>query len=140
MDRIHIDAIGGVAGDMFISAFLNCYPELIKELEYLSKFLPVKDKIKLFVKNKQNKQMNGTHFSLNINSRGFAHYIEIKDMIKNLNISKKVINRALEIFYILAASEAKVHGVKIDRVHFHEVGNWDSIIDILFSSYLIDKN
>ncbi len=138
MDRIHIDAIGGVAGDMFISAFLNCYPELIKELECLSKSLPVKDKIKLFVKNKQNKQMNGTHFSLNINSRGFANYIEIKDMIKNLDISKKVINRALEIFYILATSEAKVHGVKIDRVHFHEVGNWDSIIDILFSSYLIE--
>ena len=56
---------------------------------------------------------------------------DITNLIKNSALSKNIQQRALKIFKRLGESEAKVHGTSIDKVHFHEVGAVDSIIDIV---------
>ena len=66
---------------------------------------------------------------------GHAHahgktYREITALIANSSLSESVRVRALRIFGALAEAEARVHGVAIDDVHFHEVGAVDSIVDI----------
>ena len=50
--------------------------------------------------------------------------------MKRAKLDARVGERALEIFETLARAEAKVHGVSIDEVHFHEVGAVDAIVDI----------
>ena len=63
--------------------------------------------------------------------------IEIIIDDSQLPVSTKKI--AKDIFFLLGTAESKVHGVDIKKIHFHEVGAIDSILDIVGSAYLLDK-
>jgi uncharacterized protein (TIGR00299 family) protein len=58
-------------------------------------------------------------------------YVEIREIINKSQISQKAKDLACAIFQRLGEAEAKVHGVKLEDVHFHEVGSIDSIVDIV---------
>lgn len=55
----------------------------------------------------------------------------IEKIINNSGIEEKAKSLAKRIFHTIARSEAKIHGKEINRVHFHEVGAIDSIVDIV---------
>lgn len=57
-------------------------------------------------------------------------YADIRQILESSNISQSCKQRADAIFRTVAEAEAKVHGTQIDRVHFHEVGAIDSIVDV----------
>jgi uncharacterized protein (TIGR00299 family) protein len=71
------------------------------------------------------------------------HWHEIRARIEDAGatntLSKQATTLALEAFGAIAQAEATVHGCEIERVHFHEVGAADSIIDICGSSFLFDR-
>ncbi|WP_139490716.1 LarC family nickel insertion protein [Brevibacillus dissolubilis] len=58
-------------------------------------------------------------------------YSEIVEMIKSAGFAPRVTERALAIFHEIGVAEAKIHGIPIETVHFHEVGALDSIVDIV---------
>ena len=59
------------------------------------------------------------------------HLADIKTIIGRSGLSDSVKQRATTIFTRLAEAEAKVHGIDVEHVHFHEVGAMDAIIDIV---------
>jgi hypothetical protein len=61
-------------------------------------------------------------------SRNFS---EIKKLIAKSRLSRWVKQRSLAVFQRIAEAEGKIHGMPADRVHFHEVGAVDSIVDIV---------
>ena len=56
---------------------------------------------------------------------------EILEIIGRANISQSAKERAIRIFEALGAAEAKVHNNEIEKIHFHEVGAIDAIVDIV---------
>jgi uncharacterized protein (TIGR00299 family) protein len=56
---------------------------------------------------------------------------EIREVIRKAAISEGAKNTALAIFEALGAAEAKIHNTHIDKVHFHEVGAVDAMVDII---------
>ncbi len=59
---------------------------------------------------------------------------EIRQIIQAASISESAKNRAVKIFEALGAAEAKVHNTDIEKIHFHEVGAIDAIVDIVCAS------
>lgn len=58
---------------------------------------------------------------------------DIEDIINASDISATAKSKSLNIFRRLAAAEAKVHGTTLEKVHFHEVGAVDAMVDIIGS-------
>ena len=59
---------------------------------------------------------------------------EIRQIIQAASISQSAKDRAIRIFEALGAAEAKVHNSDIEKIHFHEVGAIDAIVDIVCAS------
>ncbi len=59
------------------------------------------------------------------------HLHTIEKIINDSRLTETVKSRAVKIFTKLAEAEAKVHGIEIEKVHFHEVGAMDAIIDVV---------
>ncbi len=62
-------------------------------------------------------------------------YRDIVRVIEGGRLPPPVVERALAAFRAIAEAEARVHGVDVERVHFHEVGAVDSVIDIVGSAW-----
>jgi hypothetical protein len=58
---------------------------------------------------------------------------EICNLISSASLDTRVQHLAIQAFELLGAAEAKIHNVPIDKIHFHEVGAVDAIIDIVAS-------
>ncbi|HEX2163007.1 MAG TPA: nickel insertion protein, partial [Thermoanaerobaculia bacterium] len=63
---------------------------------------------------------------------------EIRRLIEGGSLAAAVRERALQLFARLGEAEARVHGVPVDRVHFHEVGAVDSIVDLVGAAAVIE--
>jgi uncharacterized protein (TIGR00299 family) protein len=73
--------------------------------------------------------------------RGDKHgrsYLEIRHLIENSSLSDFVKTKSLAIFLKLAEAESKIHEAAIEKVHFHEVGAVDSIVDIVGTALCLE--
>ena len=69
--------------------------------------------------------------------RGHKAWADIRAELDRSGLDADVKKHALAIFNLLAEAEAKVHGVEVDAVTFHEVGAVNSIVDIVAAAQLI---
>ena len=66
-------------------------------------------------------------------------FSDIEALIETSGLSERVKNRSLDIFSIIARAEARIHGVAMEDVHFHEVGAVDSIVDIVGAALCLEN-
>src|SRR5262245_38155321 len=58
-------------------------------------------------------------------------YVEVRRIVERARVDAAVRRRALTIFEALGRAEARVHGIALEQVHFHEVGAVDAIVDVV---------
>ncbi|MDX8045186.1 nickel pincer cofactor biosynthesis protein LarC [Gracilibacillus sp. S3-1-1] len=71
-------------------------------------------------------------------SHHHRHYKDIVQLIEQSELNDSVKRMSLEMFREIGEAEAKIHGMDLQNVHFHEVGAIDSIIDIVGTAILVD--
>ena len=129
---IHLDAVGGIAGDMFAAAILDAYPSLFSACEEALHALALDSDTKIYMEKHIDSGFKGTRFivddprSKNSISGKHVHWMKIRKFLESASLDNAVREIAIDIFSILAKAEATVHGVSEDEVSFHEVGAVDS--------------
>lgn len=127
------DLIGGVSGDMFVAALLD----LGLSIEVLSSELrkiPTLE-FELEVAKKTVHSIVATQFQVRCaNNEAPRSWEQIRQLIDSSELVSEVKQTGIKIFSRLAEVEGKIHGVPAEKVHFHEVGATDSIVDIIAAS------
>lgn len=133
-----LDCATGISGDMTVAALIDLGVEIDTLREIIDSFrIPG---VKLHVTEVMRGGFRAKHFRVE-HPEQHAHR-HLTDIIQLLDRSDKLSERsrtlALNMFEAIAEAEAKVHGMSIDKVHFHEVGAIDSIVDIVCAAVGFD--
>ena len=135
---LYFDIIGGISCDMTLASLLDLGVPKEIFLQELNK-LNMDNEFEIEIDYKYENGIKGTKVNV-ITKEQHCHrnLIDVYDIIDNSRLNNNIKERAKEIFMIVAKAEAKVHGTTIDKIHFHEVGAIDSIVDIVGSCILLD--
>ncbi|MBI4811686.1 MAG: DUF111 family protein, partial [Ignavibacteriales bacterium] len=131
MKIAYFDTISGISGDMTLAAFISAgvsLDELTNEIKKLNL-----QGIELEAARIERNGVSAIKLDVVI-SAPQRHHRHLKDIFKIIdegNLSKKVKEISKNIFIEIAKAEAQVHNQPIEKVHFHEVGALDSIVDIV---------
>jgi uncharacterized protein (TIGR00299 family) protein len=135
---LYFDCFSGIAGDMTCAALLSL-TGAEKELRKALKGIPVRG-YGLSVERASSAGISGTRFSVKISSRRSTarSLAEIVSLLRRSSLPAGARSRAVACFDLLASAEAKVHGTKKEKVHFHEVGAVDAVVDIAAACFLFE--
>ncbi|HKA19874.1 MAG TPA: nickel pincer cofactor biosynthesis protein LarC [Blastocatellia bacterium] len=144
MRAVYFDCFAGLSGDMIIGAQLDLgldFESLNQQLLSLGL-----DGYKISSRRVTRSGIAATKFDVEVDEKSHpARTIaDIRSIILRSNVSQNVKDRAISVFERLAQAEANIHATIPDKVHFHEVGAVDSIIDIVgamigFESLGVDR-
>ena len=131
MKIAYFDTIGGIAGDMTMAACVSAG----MPVDLLSAELR---KLKIggfeIVANRVTRNsISAVHLDVVIaqEEHPHRHLKHIESIITGSDLSERVRERALSIIRLVGTAEAAIHNTTLDRVHLHEVGALDSIIDVV---------
>jgi|CXWL01.1.fsa_nt_gi uncharacterized protein (TIGR00299 family) protein len=175
--HIHLDPVGGMAGDMFVAALLDAFPPLETVVQRAVRAAGLPPRFGLDLVSHADHALTGKRFLVLESGHGSEHapdhahpkapsdshdhphphphehpqphehahdhehghrpFAEIRAGLTAAPLDPGVRDHALAIFTRLAEAEAQVHGATTDTVTFHEVGEWDSIADIVAAAAII---
>ena len=138
MKICYFDTIGGISGDMTLGAFVSAgfqFNDLVDQLKKLGL-----QGYELDAKHVERNGIVATKIDVIISEQPkyHRHYTDIVALIDASTLSGSVKDRAKKIFYEIAVAEAKVHNSTLEKVHFHEVGAIDSLVDIVGVAICLD--
>ncbi len=143
--HLHLDPVGGIAGDMFIAALLDAFPALSPGLHAALDQVGLPPGARCESLAHSDGILCGRRFELSLPASSAAQHhhahvglAAIRAALAGMGLEAAVAARAQAIFAVLAEAEARVHGVGVDEVEFHEVGALDSIADIVGAAWLIE--
>ncbi len=130
MKIAYFDCFSGISGDMLLGALVDAGCEL-RALEAELRRLPLTG-WNISARKVSRRGITATQVTVETaeehRHRGLGTILEL---IEKAGLHARVMRRAHKIFQRLGEAEARVHDIPVEKVHFHEVGAVDSIIDIV---------
>jgi uncharacterized protein (TIGR00299 family) protein len=138
MKIVYFDTIAGISGDMTLGAFVSAglpVEELGRELAKLS--------LQGFELQASHVERSGivatkVEVVISIQPKYHRHLKDIIEIIDKSGLSNSVKGRSSRVFQEIAIAEAKVHNTSVEKIHFHEVGALDSIVDIVGTAICLE--
>ncbi len=144
LNTLYLECLSGISGDMTVAALLDLGADKEMLFDVLNS-MNLECELKTSVVKKNNITAFDFDVVLNedfqksheeLNRRGLD---DVFPIIDNSKLSDNAKQMAKNIFVIVADAEAKIHNTSREKVHFHEVGAVDSIIDICAVAFCLDN-
>ncbi|HUV39300.1 MAG TPA: nickel pincer cofactor biosynthesis protein LarC, partial [Planctomycetota bacterium] len=138
MRVIYFDCPTGASGDMIVAALIDAGLSVDVLRDELAK-LPLEG-YRVDAKRVTRAGIAGTKFDVTVEGqethRHLGHIVKILD---ESDLSERVKRDSLAVFRRLAEAEARVHDTEVEKVHFHEVGAVDAIVDVVAAAVGLEK-
>jgi len=125
-----LDCFAGISGDMALGATVDAGadPEALRaELAKLDI-----SEYELTFEKAARRGITGTLARVKLSKSDHSRHLpEIEKIIEGSGLPERARTNSLRVFRRLAEAEAKVHGISVNQVHFHEVGAVDAIVDVV---------
>lgn len=130
MKTLYFDCFAGASGNMILGALVALEvdkTELIEQIKLLN--IP---NFEIEFTDVDKSGITAIHAEVKVpHEHVHRHLHNIEKIINDSQLSDSIKQRAIQIFTNLAEAEAKIHGIEVKKVHFHEVGAMDAIIDVV---------
>jgi uncharacterized protein (TIGR00299 family) protein len=132
----HFDCFSGISGDMTLAALIDAGVDAAPILSGINSLgLPIAVEVEKVRKG----GFRATHVRVEAPADDTHRFLpEVEEILQRGSLTPRQRDLALRIFRRLAEAEAAVHGLPLERVHFHEVGALDSIADIAGAAIGLD--
>ncbi|MDP2341448.1 MAG: LarC family nickel insertion protein [Deltaproteobacteria bacterium] len=158
--HLHLDPLGGIAGDMFAAALIDLEPALFDGLVPLLRSVGLADDVAVSLLDHNDGVLQGRRFVVDdprerapvrkpgafVFQRGsqdhgpHVPFVDVVRRIQGGGLSTGARERAVDVFTRLARAEGSVHGIAdVADVVFHEVGAQDSVADVVTAAILLDR-
>lgn len=132
-EAIVFDPAGGLSGDMFLGCLVALGADP-REVQRRVASLPGLERFRIVAGTVRRRGLAASRVRVECGrARGSRDLRAILSMIRRSGLEKPVREAASSVFAALGEAEGRVHGVPAAKVHFHEVGAVDSIVDIVGS-------
>lgn len=153
MRIIYLDCGMGAAGDMLTGALLELLPDPdafldklnhlgIPQVEFktekLSKAGILGTKMTVLVHGEEEGQEHELHHKHH-HTHHHTKLADIHQLVSALELSESAREKILKVYAAIAEAESHVHGVPVEEIHFHEVGNLDALADITAVCLLLEE-
>ena len=138
MKTAYFDCFSGISGDMTLGALMDAGVSIDTLRAGLAKLSLPGYELKAEKVNRSGIAATKAHVIIDRKNQKSRHLSDIMDIIEGSSLSQTVKEKSGRIFRRMAAAEAKVHGTIPDKIHFHEVGAVDAVVDIVGSVIGLD--
>ncbi|MDD3310523.1 LarC family nickel insertion protein [Pseudodesulfovibrio sp.] len=144
MRTLYLDCSSGVSGDMLLSAMAHALEETAGPGNGFARLGESLDRLGLagFALHWSQKKVGGiATWHLDVEQTAdqpLRTYSNLVKIVEDSALSPEEAKRAIQALTLLGRAEAKVHGVDLETVHFHEIGAVDTIVDVVGAMVLLE--
>ena len=130
MKTLYFDCFAGASGNMILGALVALGVDKTKLIEQI-KLLNIPN-FEIEFTDVDKSGITSVHAEVKVpHEHVHRHLHNIEKIIDDSKLSDSIKKKAIQIFTNLAEAEAKIHGIEVKKVHFHEVGAMDAIIEVV---------
>jgi hypothetical protein len=138
MTIAYFDCFSGISGDMTLGALIDCGAERT-QLDAAVEALGLGDEVSIDVRREERGHVGGTRVVVEVSDRVGRTVPKLRQVVEDADAPEPVKSLSLEAINRLARAESALHGLPEDRVHLHELGGADTLVDIVGAFWLLQS-
>lgn len=138
MTIAYFDCFGGISGDMALGALVDAGAER-SVLDAAVEALGLGGEVRVAVTREERGHLGGTRVAVEVVRTRSRTLPDLEAALEAADASEAVRSHALEALRRLGAAESELHGIAPERLHLHELGGADTLVDLLGAFWLLES-